>query len=227
MSFEDHERRRDELAAYLLGALEPAEAAELERHLAGCEECRAELSRLRPAVQALPETVERVKPPAKLRASIMAETGNDAERGSSASPSRRWRLPALRPASAVVAALLLIAAGVGGYAISDGDSGGDTVTVASGTAPGVTATMVSDGDTGTLRLANVRALPRDEVLQAWVRRDQRVESANSLFVPNPDGTATTLIDDMRGVETVMVTAEPHGGSDSPTSKPLVSLTVPQ
>ena len=43
MSETDHERWRDELAAYLLGALEPGEAAELERHLAGCAECRAEL----------------------------------------------------------------------------------------------------------------------------------------------------------------------------------------
>ena len=32
----DHERWRDDLAAYLLGALEPGESADLERHVASC-----------------------------------------------------------------------------------------------------------------------------------------------------------------------------------------------
>ena len=59
MSETEHERWSDDVAAYLLGALEPGEAAELERHLAGCERCRAELRWLRPAVELLPETVER------------------------------------------------------------------------------------------------------------------------------------------------------------------------
>ena len=69
MSETHHEGRRDELAAYLLGALEPHEAAELERHLAGCEECREEMQWLRPAVQLLPESVERLDPsPAAARA---------------------------------------------------------------------------------------------------------------------------------------------------------------
>jgi anti-sigma factor RsiW len=60
MNETDHDRRRDDVAAYLLGALEPGEAAELERHIAGCAECEEELQRLRPAVRVLPETVEQV-----------------------------------------------------------------------------------------------------------------------------------------------------------------------
>jgi anti-sigma-K factor RskA len=225
MSFEDHERQRDELAAYLLGALEPADAAELERHLAGCEECRIELSRLEPAVQALPEAVPRLKPPGRLRARIMAEVRADAERG--ASRPRRWRPAVLRPTTGVAVALLGVAIGIGGYAILSGSSGGDTVTVTAGKAPGVTARMVSEGSSGTLSLAHLRELPENEVLQAWVRRNDRVESADRLFVPSPDGSATTVIDDISGVERVMVTVEPRGGSDSPTSAPLVSLAVPQ
>ena len=58
MNETDHDRWRDELAPYLLGALEPGEAAGLERHVAGCAECEEELQRFRPAVQVLPETVE-------------------------------------------------------------------------------------------------------------------------------------------------------------------------
>jgi anti-sigma-K factor RskA len=87
--------------------------------------------------------------------------------------------------------------------------------------------MVSQGESGTLHLANLHQLPRDKVLQAWVQRGERVESAKTLFVPNPDGTASATIDGMDGVTTVMVTAEPRGGSTQPTSPPIVSVSIPQ
>jgi anti-sigma-K factor RskA len=232
MSDREHEARRDELAAYLLGALEPGEAAALEQHLAGCEECRAELDWLRPAVQVLPESVERVEPSPELRARLMDDVWADARGGSRwagttrAGAGGRWRPALLRPVAGL-AAVLVIAAGVAGYAIRDGGSEGGATTVSAGHAPGVTAKIISEGDSGTLRLANVRTLPADEVLQAWVRRGKRIESAKTLFVPNRDGTATAVIDDMRGVNAVMVTAEPRGGSAHPTSEPIVSVAMPQ
>ena len=73
----DHEHWREELAAYLLGALEPGEAADFERHLAGCEECRTEISWLRPAMQALPEGVALSEPSPRLRERVMAEVSSD------------------------------------------------------------------------------------------------------------------------------------------------------
>ncbi len=228
MSEREHEMRRDELAAYLLGALDPAEAAELERHLAGCEECRAELTWLRPAALTLPESVERIEPPAELRMRIMEEVQADSSQRSGARgglfSGRRRSI--LRPAVGF-AVVLAIAAGVAGYAIRDSDSGSSSSTVIAGKAPRVRVTMVRTGSVGTLHFAHLHQLPPDEVLQAWVRRGKRVESAKTLFVPNRDGTATAVIDDMRGVNTVMVTAEPRGGSNHPTSEPVVALAIPQ
>jgi anti-sigma-K factor RskA len=228
MSERNHESKRDELASYLLGALDPGEAATLEQHLAGCEECRAELDWLRPAALILPETVERMEPPPGLRARIIDEVEADA--GAKRARVRAgWTLrsPLLRPAVGLALLALLVAA-IAGYAIRDsGSGGGVTTTVVAGKAPGVTAKMVREGDSGTLRLANVHQLPSDEVLQAWVQRGKRIESAKALFVPNRDGTATAVIDDMQGVNTVMVTAEPSGGSDYPTSEPIVSMAMPQ
>jgi len=227
MNEREHKARRDELAAYLLGALEPGEAAALEQHLAGCEECRTELAWLRPAVQTLPAAVDRIEPPPELRARIMAEVAPEASKErSTAGPGHRRRSLSLRPAIGL-AVLALVVAGIAGYAIRDGGSGGGATTVAAGHSPGVTAKMVSEGDSGTLRLANVHQLPSDEVLQAWVRRGKRIESAKTLFVPNRDGTATVAIDHMQGVNAVMVTAEPRGGSDYPTSEPIVSVAIPQ
>lgn len=227
MNEREHEARRDGLAAYLLGALDPGEAAALEQHLAGCEGCRTELAWLRPAVQMLPEAVERVEPPARLRTRIMdeVEAGGGAKRPT-AQRGYGKRMLGLRPAVGLAALALLVAA-IAGYAISDSGSGSGTTTVAAGHAPGVTAKMIREGDTGTLRLANVHQLPSDEVLQAWVRRGKRIESAKTLFVPNRDGTATAVIDHMHGVNTVMVTAEPRGGSNYPTSEPIVAVSVPQ
>lgn len=235
MSATEHDHWRDDLAAHLLGALEPGEAAELERHLAGCEECRTELEWLRPAVRLLPESVERVEPPRELRASLMEQVRSEAETAHTAKPtradaltrSRGWRSWGLRPLAGM-AALALVVAGVAAYAIGNGSSdGGGTTTVVAGKSPSVTAEMVRDGESGTLHLANLHQLSRDEVLQAWVERDGQVESAKTLFVPNPDGTASATIDGMDGVTTVMVTAEPRGGSVQPTGEPIVSVSMSQ
>ena len=226
MNEREHKARREELASYLLGALDPADAASLERHLAGCEECRTELEWLRPAVQLLPEAVDPVDPPEDLRARIMGEARTDAERAKRSRFRSRYGLrpTGLRPLAGL-AVLALFLAAVAGYAIRDGGDGQDATTVVEGQAPAVTAEVVRSGDSGTLHLAHVRPLPSDEVLQAWVQRDGRVESARTLFVPNRDGTATVAIDDMRGVEVLMVTAEPRGGSEQPTGEPIVSVSM--
>ncbi|MGB7686819.1 MAG: anti-sigma factor, partial [Solirubrobacterales bacterium] len=144
--------------------------------------------------------------------------------------ARRFRFGRLgwRPAAGL-AVVALAAVAVTGYEIgSDGSSGnGSSSTVVAGHAPGVTAKMVSEGAGGTLHLANVKQLPEGRVLQAWVSRDGEVEAVPALFVPNREGNASTTIAEMDGVETVMVTTEPSGGSRAPTSAPIITMDVPQ
>jgi anti-sigma-K factor RskA len=238
MSETDHDRFSENIAAYALGALEPEQAAELERHVEGCERCRSELRWLEPAVRTLPESVQRHEPPPGLRRRLMAEVRDDARSAPAADadgarPERRRARRGLgslgwRPLTGLALALLAVAV-VAGYEIgSDGSGdGGSTNTIVAGHAPGVTAKMVSEGDGGTLRLANVKPLPDGRVLQAWVRRDGEVEAVPALFAPNREGSASTTIDDMSGVDTVMVTSEPSGGSKAPTSAPIVTIEVPQ
>jgi anti-sigma factor RsiW len=62
---------RPELEAYVDGELDQGRAALLKRHIAGCEGCRAELSRLRALVAAL-ETWPLADEPAWLTARAMA-----------------------------------------------------------------------------------------------------------------------------------------------------------
>lgn len=237
MSEHDHGRWSDELAAYSLGALGPAEANELERHLEGCERCRAELRWLEPAVRVLPESVERQEPPREIRDRMMAEVREDARRHGATAPGRRrlsdwlgshgFGSVSLRPAIALAAAALLIVAFAGYEIGNSGSSGSAPTTITSRQPSGIDVKMTREGDVGTLQLADVHQIPDDRVLEAWVRRDGQVEPVPALFVPNAEGQARTTIEDMHGVDTVMVTTEPKGGSKSPTSAPIVTLAVPQ
>jgi anti-sigma-K factor RskA len=228
MNASDHNRWSEDLAAYALGALDAPETADLERHLEDCERCRQELRWLGPAVQALPETVERQEPPPRLRQALMAEVRADARRVESPAPGRAARRSwFLKPAMGF-AVLALLVAGVVGYQV--GKDGDDSRV---GNAPlvrqfgPITVKMLPEGEGGTLELSNVPEVPPDKVLEAWVLREGQVEAVPALFVPDRHGRAETRITDMNGVEEVMVTEEPRGGSEEPTSKPIVEMSVPQ
>lgn len=231
MSSPDHNSWSEDLAAYMLGALEPGEAASLERHLAGCERCQAELRWLQPALHSLPETVERQEPPRRLRESLMAEVRADAAaEARTASPRKlRWRRSSrswlLKPAAGLAAVALLVA-GVVGYEVGSdgGDEGGGGSTIQR-SIDGIAVTMVQEGEGGTLQLSDLPQLPPDKVLEAWVEREGEVEAVPALLVPDRNGHAETTISDMSGVDVVMVTEEPRGGSEAPTGEPIMSMSI--
>lgn len=225
MNGSDHNRWSEDLAAYMLGALTPDETAGFERHLEGCEHCQAEMRWFEPALQSLPESVERQEPPPGLRAALMAEVRADAEPQRRPVQRRSWSWFS-KPAVAL-ATLVLAVAAVAGYEIGKGgsDDGGPSTVVAR--EHGITVKMVRDGEGGTLHLANLHQLPPDKVLEAWVRREGTVEAVPALLVPDRRGQAETSIADMSGVDTVMVTEEPQGGSETPTGDAIVTMSVPQ
>lgn len=226
MNAADHTRWSDDLAAYLLGALDRGEAEDFERHLEGCGRCQEELRWLQPALQVLPEAVERHQPPPQLREALMAEVREDAaaaERPAPAAPRRRWLL---KPAVGF-AVLALLVAGVVGYEVGrdGGDEGGGASTIVR-QIDGMTVTMIQEGNGGRLELAGVPQPPEDKVFEAWVERDGEVEAVPALIVPDRHGHAETTIADMGGVETVMITVEPRGGSETPTGETVMAMKVP-
>jgi anti-sigma factor RsiW len=224
MNASDHTRWKEDLAAYVLGALDGDEANELERHLEGCERCQEEMRWLHPAVQVLPESVERQEPPPALREALMAEVRDDVrEAQARPAPSRRRWL--LKPAMGFAVVALLVA-GVAGYEVGNDGSGGGGASTLERQVGGINVKMVQEGNSGTLQLAGVHQLPPDKVLEAWVEREGQVEAVPALFVPDRNGQAETRISDMKGVEVVMVTEEPQGGSESPTGEPIMTMEVP-
>jgi anti-sigma-K factor RskA len=231
MNASDHNRWSEDLAAFVLGALEREEAAAVERHLEDCSRCQEEMRWLQPALQTLPESVERIEPPPQLRQSLMAEVRADARaaRGQTAperpARSRSWGW-LLKPAAGLAVVALLVA-GVVGYEVGkDGGPAGGGPSTLERQISGISVRMVQEGNSGTLQLAGVHQLPPDKVLEAWVEREGQVEAVPALLVPDRNGQAETRIADMSGVAVVMVTEEPQGGSDQPTGEPIMTMQVP-
>jgi len=227
MSAHDHERWEDDLAAWALGALEPAEAKRFERHLARCERCRADLRWLRPAVDALPAAVTQVAAPPRLRGELMATVRSEARRASA--PHRRRRrewLSIPRPALAALGAAALVAAGVAGYALRGESDEASYQARATSAGRGADAELVVEGDKGTLHARDMPRLRRDQVFQAWIRDgDGGALQPSTVFVARRGGSATATIPGVEGAARVMVTREPRGGSEQPTTAPLMRVEL--
>ena len=85
--------------------------------------------------------------------------------------------------------------------------------------------MSNDG--ATLVAHGLPAPPSGRVYQVWLKRDGHApEPTSALFTPRSDGTATaTVPGDLSGVDQMLVTDEPAGGSQQPTTDPLLAATV--
>jgi anti-sigma-K factor RskA len=229
-----HERYRGDLAAYVLGALEEREAAELRRHLADCEACRMELRWLQPAVDLLPRSIEQLEPPARLRQRLMATVRTEAHDASpagieAAEPKRRptWGSLLRRPATALAAGALLVAGAAGGYVLHQPDESSSVITARpSPAAPAnLAGTLEREGGSAILTMSRLPALPPDGVYEVWVARDGALE-ASSLFVPRRDGSAEAAVPGpLDNADAVLVTQEPRGGSRQPTSPPLLRANL--
>ena len=234
MSARDHQRYREDVGAYLLGALPDRDGEAFERHLAGCAECREDVERLRPAADALPRSVEPLAPPASLKASLMEAIRED---GEAREPARRRlgglvRLPwRMRPAVAWAAAALLVAVGiVAGFGI--GRSVEDTRTVVAqvdrAQVPRASGrlSLPEGGDEGAiLRLTGMPSPGRGRVYQAWVQRDGKVAPAPTFEVGPGGAGAVAVPGDLSDAVAVLVTRERRGGARTPSEDPVVTARL--
>jgi anti-sigma factor RsiW len=224
--------RTDDVAAYALGALGPGAEAEMTAHIEGCARCSAELRRLGPAVETLPESVEQIAPPPQVRERLLAAVHEEAG-GAEAEKDRRrvgWRDRRLRigglafgPATALAAALIVVAALVG-YSVRQGGDQTRTVAVSS-TLPGSSASLELSGDQATLHADGVPQLPPGSVYQLWVQRNGAV-TPSSVFRPSADGSAAAAVPEaLRGADAVLVTRERSRGVSAPTTRPVYSASL--
>jgi anti-sigma factor RsiW len=224
-----HDSLQEDAGAFVLGALEPAEQAAFEQHLAGCPECRDEVEQLRMAVDALPRSVEPFAAPPSLKRSLMEAVREDVK------PARRpllerLRLPNLRPQLALGAALLLVLGVLAGTQISGGDAGQRVIAAVPDRSrvPNASATVTVPADKNgpaQLRVTGLPAPKPGQVYEIWLKRGDQLQPG-PLFNVDPTGNGSGAIpDDLDGVSAVLVTRERTGGAKVPSEAPIISARI--
>lgn len=219
-----HERWDGDAAAYALDALDEAEVHAFEEHLAACSRCQNELAAMRRAVQELPAAPQS-DPGPELKQRVMATVRAEAEMptGSEPSPRRPMMRPSrLRPAvagvlaAAVLAVILVLTIG----------GGSSTRTYAAIVyAPGAHASLRRSGSSGQLSFSSLPAPPAGRIYEVWLTRaGSAPQPTHTLFGARTGSVAVR--GDLRGVRTVLVTAEPRpNGSLTPTRAPIIVVRL--
>lgn len=212
-------------AAYVLGALEPAEAEAFRAHLATCIICRDEVAALQPVVDALPMAATQYDAPSGLRRRVLAAARAERPAPTPASPQRArttgFRLP--RPALAGALAVVLAFAIVGVVDLASGGSSGVRVIPARVTALDASAQLrVTDGR-AELVVRHFPPPPAGHIYEVWLQRGTAAPSpTKTLFSVTSGGAGNIgLPESMSGVSAVLVTPEPAGGSPAPTHSPVI------
>jgi anti-sigma-K factor RskA len=216
-------------AAYVLGALEHDELEAFRAHLATCVVCRDEVSAFQEVVDTLPMMASPQPVPRSLKRRVMAEVRSQ-PRTSAGAPAKGRKLPfrlpqifVAIPNAALIASAVVLAVAVtlGVVAVSSG-GGGTRVYSASVTGPGSAKLRVSGGR-GELVVKGMPAPPGNDIYQVWLQRGKQAPSpTTALFSVTSGGSGTVAVPgNLKGVDQVMVTPEPRGGSPAPTHAPII------
>lgn len=244
------DERRQDIDAYALGALEPGEQSAIEALLEHDAALRTEFAQAQRVVNALALTPMQVAPPPELRAKIMRRAEQVRPAAAPASRTLggwRWTWPRLglvgsyAAALAVILALSLNLAGARRdltasqnrlaeqqqiVATLRGQGARLIVFDAPGAAvAGETKLLLnSDGRQAYLMSQALPVLPSNQAYQLWQIADNQPVSIG-VFTVDQAGIATLAVNapgatgNFRGV--AGITIEPTGGSDQPTSNPIL------
>jgi anti-sigma factor RsiW len=213
----------DLTAAYALHALDDAERERYEEHLAQCERCREELAELTESASALAWAVESPVPPPELRARILDATHADNVIPFPQRARRPWQ------GIAAVAACAAIGLGIWGAtqhnSLTHERAHAAALRIVADPASrkvglhgesGMVA-VAPNGD-GVLVVEHLPAAPTGMTYEAWVIPRGGKPQRAGVFHGGEDMTMVKLA-------TIAATVEKHGGSDRPTSRPLLSAQV--
>ena len=214
--------------AYLLGALESAEAERFHRHAKSCAVCREELAALQVVVDTLPLTAPQHPAPRALRRRIMRDVRSDSvSTPQSARRQRRFPLAPSRyvPRSVLAGALAAIVALAifGGLELAAGGSTAARTIRASVTGVPGSAQLRISGGHAELIVNHLSPPPPGRIYELWIKRGNRAPSpTKALFSVTESGAADVGVPGgIGGVSAIMVTPEPAGGSLVPTRAPVI------
>jgi hypothetical protein len=228
-----------DVAAYALGALEPAEAVAFRRHLETCAICPVELRAFQQVVDDLAIAVPSVDAPAELKRRVMSAIEQeplvvtDSSGGQARTPRTRRRDAALRASTWLRGPTLALGAGIA-FALAavvvviiafPGRQNGRTVHA--DTTVGGTAALHIAANHTELVLRNVSPPAPGKIYEVWLQHGKGTPRPNALFGVNRDGDASVAVTgSLYGVSHVMVTAEPAPrGTSAPTADPVITASL--
>ena len=221
-------------APYALDALDEQEERAFEEHLRDCERCRNEVAMLRETAASLAHDSPAAAPPPELRARILATAR--AERGNVVPLRPRWAAPVA--AVAAVAACAAVALGVWAATLNHTLGNRDAAlrnqarALAVAASPdarrialtgGHGALVVTRDGRAALLLAGLPAPGAGKVFEAWVISGGSAAPAG-VFSAKDRAAAVALERHVPAGSTVAVTIERAGGTQQPTSTPIVRST---
>lgn len=153
---------------------------------------------------------------------------------------RRWfQRPGLLLGAAAAAIVLFVGGAVVGSTLSGGNSyqsqqasalaeinaAPDVQRATARVEGGGTATLVWSGELGRSALVanDLPALPGDKTYELWYLRDGKAIPAGTMTPAESGSTWRVLTGEMAAGDAVGVTVEPSGGSDKPTTPPIVAI----
>ncbi|WP_017590747.1 anti-sigma factor [Nocardiopsis ganjiahuensis] len=229
--------------AYALNALTPGESLRFEDHLADCESCVQEVRGFT-ETSALLASATAQTPPAELRERVLAEVARTRQLAPAPErlpePRRRgwpWALGlALAACVAVIIALGTVVLDQGRQVdelrsneqqIAAVLAAPDAVSTSAEPMEGVSVTVVHSETLGNLVFSahGLDSLSNEDY-QLWLtREDGTVYSAGVLSVDDAGFVLPVLAAPDEETEGVAVTVEPAGGSEQPTSDPVMAMPV--
>ena len=237
--------------AYALDALGEPDRESFERHLVGCEACRAEAASLRGAAGRLAEATA-AAPPARLRGLVLAEAARTRQHPPPVRVAERVRrswhgvgwLAAPRLAVAVAGTGILVALALGTLLINDqhrlrleeaqrgqiaavlNAPDADIMTVRARPRGSATVVMSHADHALVLTTARLPVLPPTECYQVWLMGAHRIVSAGRLPAPKQGMTAPMIVAGLATGDRMGVTIEPAAGAPRPSSPPVLMLALP-
>jgi anti-sigma-K factor RskA len=209
------------VAAYALNALDDDDRAAFEEHLADCEQCAVALAELRDTAAALAYVPETAAPPDALRARILdtarAERPNVVPIHRAA--RRSWGLGAVA-AVAIAAAVALAIWNVSLHnSLDDQRNANRTFTTVSLSGAQGNLAVAGSGS-AVLFTCGLGQAPAGKTYEAWVLTGGKAARAGE-FQGASGCVAVPLARSVPSGSKVAVTVEPSGGSDQPTSTPII------
>jgi anti-sigma-K factor RskA len=243
---DEHDRLRDDVAAYAVAILDAVEQTRVEGHLRRCEACARRLHEYRAIFGLLPHALPSQTPTAGALTTLLAEARRrrasaDATRARQHAAGAWWRRPAhAGPLGWATAAAFLALIGwnlalhwqiVGRPApvpveqLARLPDGRIVALIGTGT-PQASARIFVDreGRRGELAIAGLPALPPGRVYQLWFARPGGPPISGGVFRADTRGEALVVVVVPVALEparAIAVTEEPAPGSPAPTGPHLL------